>query len=120
MQADVGASDPPLACSLDDLNVVHSNYSLPVDVDELFVQNVARKKHFAFASHEGTKVKDIRVQTHALLIQIGYMPAPHKEVATTISCYYAYYRWVIVGSESNDNVLNGSHTFPFKIAYWAT
>src|SRR5688500_9381462 len=55
----VRAGHAPVAGGLDDLNVVDANYSFAVDVDELFVEHVARQQDFAFATDERAQVENV-------------------------------------------------------------
>src|SRR5689334_5731796 len=52
LETDVGAGDTPVAGGFDDLNVVDANHTFAIDVDELFIEDVARQQDFAFATDE--------------------------------------------------------------------
>ena len=55
-----------------------------------------------------------------MLVEFGDAPSRNKKVATTIACYESCHRRMIFLTEPDDHVLDGGHTFTFKVAYGAT
>src|SRR6185369_6444865 len=54
LKTHVGAGHAPITGGLDNLHIVDANYPFAVNVDELFVEHVARQQHFTLTTHERT------------------------------------------------------------------
>ena len=59
LKTHVSSGYTPIAGSFDDLHVVDANDAFAVDVDQLFVEHIAREQDFTFATHERTKIENV-------------------------------------------------------------
>jgi hypothetical protein len=120
LEAHVSTGHAPVARRLNDLNIVDAHYSFAINIDELFVEHVASKQDFAFATHERSQIENVRVQAHAVLIELSDAPTREEEVTTTITRDETSHRRMIVGAETHDDVFHRGDTFTFEVAYRTT
>ena len=116
LKTHVCSGHAPVSGHLDDLHVVDAHHSFAVDIDQLFVEYVAREQHFTFATHERAQIEDVGIEPHAMLIQLGDAPAREKKIAAPITRDEARHGRMIVVAKTNDHVLHRRNTFTLQVS----
>src|ERR1700754_263974 len=59
LKTHVSTGHAPLASGFNDLHVIDAHHAFAVDVDQLFIEHIAREQHFAFSSDKGAKIDNV-------------------------------------------------------------